>query len=250
MHIAKIYHESIDSVLRDILQETESLDSAADAIAKRVIAGRVVHVLGSGGHSIMGAEEIFSRAGGFACINAMLDPNLSYVNGSRRTTLTERTVGYAKTILEFYEVRSGDIMIIVNVNGINAVTIDSAMEAKARGVETVGVTSRRFSESVPEHAESRHPSKANLCDIADHTIDLHVPAGDAILDIEGVPTKVAASSTMAVAFALNALMARVAQIMVAAGVDPPIHRSGNLPGGIDYNATLKAKYWDRVKHYM
>ena len=249
MHPIDMYFEAIDGVLKRIVEERESIDRAARAIADRVIDGRVIHVLGTGGHSIMGAEEVFSRAGGFACVNAMLDPNLSYVNGSRRTTLTERTVGYARTILDFYEVGQGDVLIVVNVNGINAVTIDSAVMGRERGAEIIGVTSREFSDQVPADADSRHPSKKNLYEVVDHVIDLHVPAGDAILDIEGIPTRVSASSTIAVAFAMNTLMATAAQIMVADGVDPPIHRSGNLPGGLDYNAKLKAKYWDRIKHY-
>ena len=250
MHPVEMYYKAVDAILSQIVAERDSIDKAAKAVADRVIDGRVIHVLGSGGHSIMGAEEVFSRAGGFACVNAMLDPNLSYVNGSRRTTLTERTVGYARTILDFYEVGDGDVLVVINVNGINAVTIDAAVEGKKRGAEIIAVTSRRFSDQVPADADSRHPSGKNLYQVADHTIDLHVPPGDAVLEIEGIPTRVSASSTIAVAFAMNSMMATAAQLMVAAGVEPPIHRSGNLPGGLDYNAALKARYWDRIKHYM
>ena len=126
MHPLKMYYQVIDGILQKILEEEAAFNKAAEAIAKRVAEDRLIFVFGTGGHSIMGAEEVFSRAGGFACVNAMLDPGLSYLNGSRRTTLTERTVGYGKTVVDFYEIAQGDIVIIENVNGINAVTIESA----------------------------------------------------------------------------------------------------------------------------
>lgn len=250
MHPLKMYYQVIDGILQKILEEEAAFNKAAEAIAKRVAEDRLIFVFGTGGHSIMGAEEVFSRAGGFACVNAMLDPGLSYLNGSRRTTLTERTVGYGKTVVDFYEIAQGDIVIIVNVNGINAVTIDSALESKRRGAEVIAVTSRSFSDNVPAGADSRHPSSKNLYEVADHVIDVHVPVGDAVLDIEGIDSKVSASSTVAIAFALNALMATVAKTLVDMGVEPPIFRSANVPGGLEYNQKFKEKYQGRVKLFM
>lgn len=250
MHPLRMYYQTMVGIFDQILDEETSIDRAAQAIAEHIIADKVIFVFGTGGHSIIGSEEIFCRAGGFACVNAILEPGLSYLNGSRRTTLTERTVGYAKTVLDFYGLAEGDIIIIVNVNGINAVTIDAAQEARRRGAEVIAVTSRQFSANVPPGAASRHPSNKNLCDLADYVIDVHVPVGDAVLDIEGVSSKVAAGSTVAVTFALNALMATTAKKMAELGVEPPIYRSGNVPGGLEYNKKFVDKYSSRVKHLV
>ncbi len=250
MHPLQMYYQAMVGIFGRILMEQESFDRAARALADRIADDKVIFVFGTGGHSIIGSEELFCRAGGFACVNAILDPGLSYLNGSRRTTLTERTVGYARTVLDFYGLAKDDVIIIVNVNGINAVTIDAAQEARRRGAETIAVTSREFSSSIPPGAPSRHPSNLNLCDLADHVIDLHVPVGDAVLDIEGVPSKVAAASTVAVAFALNGLMATTAKILAERGVEPPIYRSGNVPGGKEYNQKFVARYAGRIKHLV
>lgn len=246
----KDYYQKINRIFEKILNERESLEKAARAIARRIVDGRAVFVFGTGGHSIMGGEEIFCRAGGFACVNAILDPSLSLINGNRRANLTERTLGYAKTVLDLYGLKEDDIIIIVNVNGINAVTIDAAEESRSRGAEVIAVTSKEFSLNVPPDTTARHPSNKNLFEISDHVIDIHVPVGDAILDIEGIPTKVSASSTLAATFALNGLMALTAKILVEDGKEPPIFRSANIPGGLEYNNKLRENYKDRVRHYF
>ena len=41
---------------------------AAAAVADRIAEDRLIYVIGPGGHSQIGAEEVFSRAGGLACI--------------------------------------------------------------------------------------------------------------------------------------------------------------------------------------
>ena len=84
----------------------------------------------AGGHSNMAAEEAFYRAGGLAAMNPLLDAGTNLIHGALRSTYVERTPGYAKAVLDAYGIASGDVLIIANAYGINAMTVDCALECK------------------------------------------------------------------------------------------------------------------------
>lgn len=236
MEAVKAYHAEVTKILSIIVsEEAENIAKAAEVMATCVEQGKLIHVFGTGGHSYMAGEEMFYRAGGLQPINAILDSGVSLGNGARRSTFVERTPGYAKAVLDAYGVAEGEAMIIVNVNGINSLTIESAEESKKRGLTVIGVTSREFSLGVPPNTPSRHPSNANLFEVSDIVIDLHIPPGDALLTLPGVRPRVAAGSTVAVAFVLNALTAQTVSVLSAKGIEPPLWLSANLPGGDEAN---------------
>lgn len=240
------YYEAILKIINQIVEkERETIFEAAELIAQAIADGKLIHVFGTGGHSVMGAMEVFYRAGGLVPINPLFPPGISVIDSHPNT---ERLEGYASLILEYYGVKEGDILIIVNVNGINAVTIESALEAKKRGATVIAVTSPEFSRSVPPGIPARHSSNKNLCDLGDIVIDVHVPPGDAVVELEGLDLKVAASSTIAVCFALNALFATVTEKLLARGITPPIWKSANVPGGDEANRKYREKYFHKIKH--
>jgi uncharacterized phosphosugar-binding protein len=109
---------------------------------------KLIHVIGTGGHSNLGAEEMFWRAGGLVPINAILDPGTALIHGALRSNFVERSSGYAKAVLDAY--------------GINSMTIEVALEAKRRGVKSIGVTSPSFGEKVPKGHPARHASGARI----------------------------------------------------------------------------------------
>ena len=122
------YHTEVTRLMQRLIdEEASSIEAAADAVAASIADDRLVHVLGAGGHSVMGAEEVFYRAGGLVPINAILDEGLMLGVGAVRSTNIERTPGYARAILDYHGVGNGDVLIIVNAYGINAVTIDIAI---------------------------------------------------------------------------------------------------------------------------
>ncbi|NLY29587.1 MAG: SIS domain-containing protein [Firmicutes bacterium] len=249
MEAVKAYHAEVTKILSIIVsEEAENIAKAAEVMATCVEQGKLIHVFGTGGHSYMAGEEMFYRAGGLQPINAILDSGVSLGNGARRSTFVERTPGYAKAVLDAYGVAEGEAMIIVNVNGINSLTIESAEESKKRGLTVIGVTSREFSLGVPPNTPSRHPSNANLFEVSDIVIDLHIPPGDALLTLPGVRPRVAAGSTVAVAFVLNALTAQTVSVLSAKGIEPPLWLSANLPGGDEANKEFLSRNISRIKH--
>lgn len=242
------YFDEVTGLMQRIMSEEQgAVDAAAAEVADAIAADRLLYVLGSGGHSAMGAEEIFFRAGGLMAVNAMLDDGVMLGGGALRSMAIERTVGYAEAILDEYGLSSGDLLIVVNAYGINACTIDAALLAKERGSRTIAVTSKELQAALPADHPSRHPSGLNLADIADIVIDCKVPMGDALLKVEGVTQKVGASSTFLNALCLNLLITSAIAELAERGIDPPIWQSANSPGGDEANSRHVAGFRRRIK---
>jgi len=227
-------------------EEQQAIDRAADLMAEAIKRDQLIHVIGPGGHSNIGAYEMFYRAGGLVPINAILDPGTLLSMGARRSTIIERTPGYGQAVLEAFEVNDG-VLIIVNAYGINAMCIDVALEARRRGIPTIGVTSRAFAEKVPPDHPARHPSKKNLFEVVDVHIDCHMPFGDAVVSIEGLQQKVAPVSTLVNCFTLNLLVIRTVEKLLEKGIKPPIWTSANIPGGDQANKEYIKRYKGRIR---
>ncbi|GGA62066.1 sugar isomerase domain-containing protein [Pelagibacterium lentulum] len=232
---------------RILEEETPAIEKVADVLAEQIAKDRLVHVFGPGGHSNLASQEIFFRAGGLMHISAILDEGTLLSNGALRSMAIERTPGYGKVVISDRELGGDDVLILVNAYGINAALIDAALEAKRRGVFLIGVSSREHADnSSPDHP-ARHPTKKNLHDIVDIAIDTKVPVGDAVVSLPGMTEAVAAISTFANAFTLNTLVIHTISRLLERGIEPPVWRSGNAPGGDEANGKFIGKFRHRVK---
>ena len=241
------YLEKAKAILdRLAIEEADAIMRAGAAVADRVADDRLIYVIGPGGHSQIGAEEVFSRAGGLAAIYAFIDDGFYLGHGAGRSMRIERTPGYARAILGEVELDGGDLLIIVNAYGINSATIDSAIYAHELGLTTIGVTSVENQRGLPQGHPSRHPGGQDLCDLVDIVIDTKMPLGDALLEIDGVPQHVGPVSTMVNAYAMNAIMLEAMVELVRRGIEPPVWKSSNSPGGDEANVAVSARYRSRV----
>ena len=156
----------------------------------------------------------------------------------------ERIPGYAKAVLESYGVgkTSGEVLLIINAYGINSMTIDCALEAKRLGVTSIAITSSSFAERVPKEHPSRHPTGKNLYQTVDIYLNNHLPYGDAILKVEGCEQNIGPTSTFCNCFVADCLVLETCKYMVSKGYTPPVLRSGNMPGGDEYNQHLVDQY--------
>lgn len=242
------YYQEISKLLSNIMDtQKERMEAAAKRIADQIAQDKKFYVFGTGGHCTRAAEELFWRSGGLACVIPILDAGLQIVNGATRATKTERMHNYAKAPLDYYDVKKGDLLLIVNAYGINALSIDTVHECREREIDVIAITSFEFPDSVPANHPARHNSGENLHEIVDIAINNFVPAGDAVVDIEGFPYKVAASSSMTDVFILNALVARVIELLLKMGVQPPVWVSANAPGGDEWNKKFIKKYGN-IRH--
>jgi uncharacterized phosphosugar-binding protein len=133
-------------------------------------------------------------------------------------------------------------LLLVSVSGRNAVPVDMAMAAREKGMKVIGLTSMEYTTSV----SSRHSSGKRMYELVDVVIDNPVPAGDAILEVEGVPQKICPISGVTSCAILHALIAATVEKLLAKGFTPPIHLAANMPGGDEYNKRLRAEYKDRM----
>jgi uncharacterized phosphosugar-binding protein len=183
-----------------------------------------------------------------AAITVILDPGLQLIHGATKATKIERMPGYAKSVLDYYQIGKDDTLLLVNSYGINALTIDAVHACRERATRIIAVTSFEFPQSVPADHPARHPSKENLHEIADLAINSFIPAGDAVVDVPGFPFKVAGISTLVNVYILNVLVCGVVEKLVEAGIDPPVWVSANAPGGDAWNKRLLERYLGRVRH--
>ncbi len=243
------YLEKASALLARIAaEEGDAIVRAGAAVADRIGEDRLIYVIGPGGHSQIGAEEVFSRAGGLACIEAFIDDGFYLGNGAGRSMRIERTPGYARALLDEIAFDAGDILIIVNAYGINSATIDSAMYAREHGMTSIGVTSIANQRGLPQGHPSRHPSGKDLCDLVDIVVDTKMPLGDAVMAVDGVAEKAGPVSTMLNAYAMNSIMLEAIAELARRGIEPPVWRSSNSPSGDEANVGITERYRTRVRN--
>ena len=243
------YYQALTSLMNRIYtEETAAIERAAELVAGTVAEDRLLFAIGTGGHSVIGAEELFYRAGSLASVSAVIDPGFMLGHGAVRSTLVERTPGYARSILRDYGIGPGDVLVIVNAYGVNSATVDSALWCNEMGVKSIAVTSVQLQRELPLDHPSRHPSKQNVCDIADVVIDNKIPMGDALIEVPGVTQRMGPSSTFANALCLHLMVLRATEMMIAKGIEPPIWQSANSPGGDQANVNILQRYKGRVRN--
>lgn len=248
MDVVDLYATRLHELVERIAsEERDGIARAASAMASQIEAGRLVHVMGTGAHSMMAVEEALWRAGGLASIDGILDDGFALLSGARRSNAIERLPGYTLAILAWWGIEPGEVLLIVNAYGVNAATIDTADFCRAHGITSVAVTSVSLQRALPQNHPARHPSRRNLCDLADIVIDSKVPMGDTVVDVPGVGERMGAVSTVANAFVVNALMMETAAELARRGIPAPVWKSANSPGGDAANRDLMSQYGPRVR---
>ncbi len=246
MELIQEYREIISQILMKITdEEAENINKASDILSDCYAEDRLIHIFGAGGHSAIGAMEIFWRAGGLTKINAMFPAGTNIISANPTTA---KITGLAPYILNYYEVREGDPLLLVNFYGLNPIAVDVALEAKKKGVRLITVNSHGFAHQVPEDFKWRHPSKKNIHELADVAVDNHVPYPDAVLKVKGIDETVTPTATIATCFTLNCIMSETIRKLVEKGVKPEIWISNNIPGCDEHNNPLVDKYKHRIHH--
>ncbi len=233
------------AVLRLIgrIEETQqgALEQAAQAIFESLKRDGVFHVFGSG-HSIAVAQEAFHRAGGLVPVNLIQEAVLSPLTPPAVSGRIERLPGVAAILLDRYDVRPGEVLIVVSNSGINAVPVEMALEGKIRGLFVIALTSLTHSRAVP----ARHASGKRLFEVADLCLDNCGEEGDAAVAYPGWGGKVGPTSVVTGTFLVNRLICGVVERFLAEGLTPPVYMSANLPGGDEHNRRLEEQYRGRI----
>jgi uncharacterized phosphosugar-binding protein len=215
------------------------IERTAPLIGASIARGGVVHTFGSGHSDVIG-REIIGRAGGFACVSGVIDPTAGFI---------ENLPGYGEQLIarydRQYQLLAGEVIIVISNSGKNASPIDVALYAKAKGLTVVALTCLAMSRATP----SQHPGGQRLFEVADHVLDNGGVPGDAIVDVGG-GVMTGPTSTFIGASILNWLMLATMEWMKREGHALPLLRSQNLPGAIEHNRTVGARYAGRLSRQL
>ena len=147
-------------------------------------------------------------------------------NGQRQAMFIERSEGLAEVILANFRFRPTDLMIVFSASGRSAVPIEMAMCARDRGLRVIAVTSLTETKSLPPS----HSSGTTLRDHVDLVIDIGTPAGDALIDLEGLEYPVGPGSSLANISVVNELKVQTAAHLVELGYAPIVLSAASLVG--------------------
>jgi uncharacterized phosphosugar-binding protein len=240
------YFDAIKEILANIQNaQKKSMEQAASLLSDTILQGGTIYITGCS-HSSIFAQEAFYRAGGLMLINPVFLPGMNLdVPPATRTTKFERISGIAEAVLSETRIKEKDVLIIASISGRNTVPVEMALWAGEHNVRVIALTSVNYS----KNTQSRHSSGKHLYELADIVLDVMCPAGDAVLEIEGLPEKTAPSSTAAGVTILHAVISQTIENLIKAGITPPIFVSANLDGGDRHNKHMLEKYREQI-HYL
>lgn len=242
------YLEKCRKLADNALGQADAIHKAADWFAETILAGRMVHLFGSG-HSRIMVEEMWPRYGSFPGFNPIVELSLTFhnpvvgANGQRQAMFLENTPGLAKRILRNYDLSPTDSAFVASSSGCNVVPIEIAQEFQQRGVKVVALISRQHSEA----SDSRHASGKKLQDFADLVLDTGAPVGDAMTAIDGMDTPVSPGSTVGGCMIVNALKAEIAERLVKVGQPPTVLTAGALVGNERATVLFEAAYDEHAR---
>src|SRR6185436_15919487 len=159
-----------------VAQQGAALNQAADWFAKTILAGRMVHLFGSG-HSRILVEEMWPRYGSFPGFNPIVELSLSFhnlvvgPNGQRQAMFLENVSGLAERILRNFDFSPEDSALVASSSGCNVVPIEIAQGFRQRRIKVVAIISRAHSEA----SASQHSRGKKLQDFADLVLDTGQP---------------------------------------------------------------------------
>lgn len=239
------FKEAAAALARVAATQQEPIGRAAGLFVEAIRGGRSLFSFGAT-HSFMLTEELVYRTGGLMLVNPIYPHGMNLaVRPMTQTSRFERIPGIGTALLEGSPAASGDVLLITSTSGRNAVTIDMAMAAQAKGIRTIGITALAYTRGV----ESRHASGKKLVDLCEVVIDNGAPYGDAAVAVPGFAQKVGPLSSLTGIAIVNALVAEVVARLAAAGITPPVFMSANVDGGDAHNKAQLQANAHRI-HYM
>ncbi len=225
-----------------------AIETASRWCADAIAADGLVHLFGTG-HSRIPVEEMFPRYGSYPGFNPIVELSMTFhtqvvgANGQRQAMFIERIPGLAEVILSNFRFGSRDVMIVFSASGLSAVPVEMARGAKARGMRVIAVTSVAQSLS----AEPEPSAGARLMEVADLVLDVCTPPADALVTIGGLDTPIGPASTFGAVCIVNAVKARTAELLVAAGAMPPVITRASVVGAERSRALFEEAYREHAR---
>ena len=230
-------------IMDKIGEQENQIQKAADWFAESILAGRMVHVFGSG-HSRIMVEEMWPRYGSFPGFNPIVELSLTYhnnvvgANGQRQAMYLENVSGLAEKILRNFGLSEKDTALIISSSGCNVVPIEMAELFQRKKIKVVAlITQKHLTASTSKRTDGK-----KLSDFADLLLDTGAPAGDSMISVDGLETPVSPGSTVGGIMIINSIKAEVARLLTEAGKPPKVLTAGCVIGQEKATALFEAAY--------
>jgi len=225
------YLSKCREIIEKIQQQQKAISQAANWFSQSILAGRVVHVFGSG-HSRIMVEEMWPRYGSFPGFNPIVELSLTYhnnvvgANGQRQAMFLENVSGLAERILRNFSLDKKDTALIISSSGCNIVPIEMAELFQQKGIKVVALVTKAHLEK----SKSKRSDGKKLTDFADLALDSGAPIGDSMITVDGLITPVSPGSTVGGVIIINSIKAEVAQLLTEAGQPPKVLTASAIVG--------------------
>ncbi len=248
--ITEKYLQKCEKIIYKISAQQQEIERAAAWFAESILAGRVVHVFGSG-HSRIMVEEMWPRYGSFPGFNPIVELSLTYhnnvvgANGQRQAMFLENVPGLAERILRNFGLNEKDTALIISSSGCNIVPVEMAELFQQKKIKVVALITK-------DHAAmstSKRTDGKKLSDFADIILDSGAPAGDSMIYINGLDTPVSPGSTVGGIIIVNSIKAQLAKLLTEAGQPPKVLTAPAIAGAQKAAALFEAAY-DEHAHRM
>lgn len=231
MSVIQDYLSRAKKIVTTVEMQSAAIEQAATWFADSILAGRMVHVFGSG-HSRIMVEEMWPRYGSFAGFNPIVELSLTFhnlvvgANGQRQAMFLENVEGLAERILRNFDVNELDTALIISSSGCNIVPIEMAELFQLKKIKVVSIITQAHSSA----SVSKRKDGKKLGDFSDLILDTGAPAGDAMVYVPGLETPVAPGSTVGGALLVNCIKADVARRLTEANHPPKVLTAGCIVG--------------------
>lgn len=243
MNIITTYIDKCREIAGKIESQQEKIAQAAQWFSQSILAGRVVHVFGSG-HSRIMVEEMWPRYGSFPGFNPIVELSLTYhnnvvgPNGQRQAMFLENVTGLAERILRNFGLDQMDTALVISSSGCNIVPTEIAEQFRKKGIKTVALVTKDHLEK----SESKRSDGKKLTDFADLILDSGAPPGDSMITIPGLDTPVSPGSTVGGIMIVNCIKAQLAQLLTQAGQPPKVLTSSAIVGNERASQLFESAY--------
>ncbi|HEY5772572.1 MAG TPA: SIS domain-containing protein, partial [Chitinophagaceae bacterium] len=228
-------------ILDKVGEQEDQIQKAARWFTESILAGRMVHVFGSG-HSRIMVEEMWPRYGSFPGFNPIVELSLTYhnnvvgANGQRQAMYLENVSGLAEKILRNFGLSEKDTALIISSSGCNVVPIEMAELFQKKKIKVVAlITQKHLTASTSKRTDGK-----KLSDFADLLLDTGAPAGDSMIKVDGLETPVSPGSTVGGIMIINSIKAEVARLLTEAGKPPKVLTAACVIGAEKASAIFEA----------
>ncbi len=243
MSLTTTYINKCRAIADRVEQQQEKILQAATWFAASILAGRVVHVFGSG-HSRIMVEEMWPRYGSFPGFNPIVELSLTYhnnvvgANGQRQAMYLENVPGLAERILRNFGLDAKDTALVISSSGCNIVPIEMAEVFQQRKIKVVSiVTTEHLENSVSKRKDGK-----KLSDFSDLLLDTGAPVGDSMIKVPGLDTPVSPGSTVGGVMLVNSIKAELAKLLTEAGKPPKVLTAAAIAGAEKAKELFESAY--------